>query len=122
MSVDQGGRRRHGVAAPQGRQDLIAKFSPSLYVENDRADRSAELIRFIDSLGYAMFWHRPPLFNPQNFLKHPENVFGNIVSINMLCVPKTPEAQLPACRRSKSPLLSPLKGKICSTSPTINSP
>ena len=72
----------------KGCAGTIAKFSPALYVENDRPDRSAELARYIDSLGYAMFWHRPPLFNPDNFLKNPENVFGGVASINMVCVPK----------------------------------
>ena len=33
-----------------------------------------------------MFWHKPPLFNPNNFLKNPNNIFSNIVSFNMLCI------------------------------------
>ena len=78
----------------KGFAGVIAKHSPAMYVENDRPDRSAELVRYIDSLGYAMFWHRPPLFNPDNFLKHPENVFDTIVSINMLCVPKHTAASI----------------------------
>jgi hypothetical protein len=32
-----------------------------------------------------MYWHQPPLFNPQNFRGQQQNVFGNIVSRNMLC-------------------------------------
>jgi hypothetical protein len=59
-----------------------------LYVENDRQERAAALIRFIDSLGYNMFWHLVPLFNPNNFAGNAENVFGNTGSINMICCPK----------------------------------
>ena len=71
-----------------GAVQTIAKFSPVLYVENDREAKSAALIRAIDGLGYNMYWHRPPLYNPNNFLRNLENVFPRIVSINMLCVPK----------------------------------
>ena len=35
-----------------------------------------------------MYWHRPPLFNPNNFLKNPQNIFGNVIAQNMFCVPK----------------------------------
>ncbi|HEV3121452.1 MAG TPA: FkbM family methyltransferase [Isosphaeraceae bacterium] len=72
----------------QGAKQTIAKHRPYLYVENDRQEKSQDLIRYIDSLNYNMYWHRPPLFNNDNYLKNPENVFGNIVSINMLCMPK----------------------------------
>jgi hypothetical protein len=59
-----------------------------LYVENDRREKSASLIRTLDTLGYTLFWHRPPLFNPHNFAGNPDNVFGRIVSVNMLGCPK----------------------------------
>ena len=72
----------------EGSVETIRRFRPALYVENDRKDRSANLIRYIDSLGYAMFWHTPKLFNSDNFFKNPQNVFGDVVSINMLCLPK----------------------------------
>jgi FkbM family methyltransferase len=68
-----------------GAAETIARFKPVLYVENDREEKSAELVRHIDSLGYAMYWHQPPLFSPSNFFQNPQNVFGNIISRNMLC-------------------------------------
>jgi FkbM family methyltransferase len=73
----------------QGAVNLVRHFSPALYVENDRADRALELTRFISSLGYDMFTHDPPLFNPNNFLNNPENVFGKVVTRNLLCVPSS---------------------------------
>lgn len=70
----------------KGCSGLIERFGPALYVENDREDRSGDLIRYIDSLGYDEFWHLPPLYDPQNFFHNTQNVFGNIVSRNMLCL------------------------------------
>ena len=72
----------------KGAAQTIARLRPLLYVENDRPERSAGLIAHLDAAGYAMYWHRPPLFNPDNFGGNGENVFQNIVSINMLCVPR----------------------------------
>ena len=72
----------------EGARGLIEKFQPLLYVENDRSDKRDALIRYIDSLGYAMYWHRPALFNPANFARNPMNIFQNIVSFNMFCVPR----------------------------------
>ena len=71
-----------------GAVDLIARCKPVIYVENDRRDKSESLIKFIDSLGYRMYIHKPPLYNSDNFMHNPTNVFENIISINLLCLPK----------------------------------
>jgi len=73
----------------EGAVQTIAARMPILYVENDRKDKSAALIRFIDGLGYNLFWHKPLLFNPSNFAGNAENVFGRTGSLNMLCLPRT---------------------------------
>ena len=70
----------------KGGVELINRCKPVLYVENDREENRDELIRHIASLGYRMFWHRPALFNPNNFFEHRENAWPNIASHNMLCV------------------------------------
>ena len=72
----------------KGARELILRSKPVLYVENDRPHLSDVLIKYIDSLGYECFWHWPPLFSPDNFFKNSENVFDNIVSKNMICLPK----------------------------------
>ena len=69
-----------------GAKKVIDKYKPYLYVENDDVHTSKNLIEKIKSMGYVMFWHKPPLFNPNNFLKNPNNIFSNIVSFNMLCI------------------------------------
>jgi len=71
----------------RGASSLVQRFWPILYVENNRPDRAAELVRHIYSMGYDLFWHRAPLFNPSNFFGNSNNVFGDEVSENMLCLP-----------------------------------
>jgi FkbM family methyltransferase len=73
----------------RGATQLISRFQPAIYVENDRPEKSDELVRLIQSLNYELYWHRPALFNPNNFLNNPDNIFGTIVSLNMLCVPRS---------------------------------
>lgn len=85
IKVDVEGMER-GVI--KGARETIRKHSPVLYVENDRIDQSKALIEEIRRLDYRMFWHRPPLFNPDNYANNPDNIFGNIISVNMLCYHK----------------------------------
>lgn len=72
----------------EGARNTIARLRPVLYVENDRAEHSQRLIALIQSLGYRLWWHLPRMFNPDNFRGDRENLFGNIVSVNMLCLPQ----------------------------------
>jgi FkbM family methyltransferase len=74
-------------AAIAGAANTIAHCRPILYLENDRREKSASLIRLLQSLGYRSWWHLTPLFNPENFAKNSVNIFGSIVSINILCQP-----------------------------------
>ena len=71
-----------------GATKTLKKHAPLLYVENDRKERSAELIERLFSAGYRLFWHLPRLYNPGNFFHNAENVFGNLISRNMLGLPK----------------------------------
>lgn len=71
----------------RGAAATLSTHRPVLYVENDRRERSASLIALLQQLGYRLWWHLPRLFNPGNFRRHAENVFGNVVSVNMLCLP-----------------------------------
>ena len=70
-----------------GASATIAEFRPSLYIENDRVDKSAALLGLLLSLGYRLWWHLPPLFNPDNYAKNATNIFGSAVSVNILCLP-----------------------------------
>jgi FkbM family methyltransferase len=67
-----------------GATQTIRRFRPLLYVEDDRPDRSADLRACLFELGYELYVHRPALYNPANFAGHRENVFGRVVSVNLL--------------------------------------
>lgn len=74
-------------AVIEGATHTIHRFRPLLYLENDRAEQSAPLLELLMSMGYRCWWHMPQLFNPANFAGNSNNIFGNIVSINILCQP-----------------------------------
>jgi FkbM family methyltransferase len=70
----------------RGSEQVLRKFKPILYVENDRLEKSEALMRLIAGFGYRMYWHLPPMFNPNNYFSNSENIYGNIVSANLLCL------------------------------------
>ena len=51
----------------KGAKELIDKFRPIIYIENDRQEHSKELIELLWSLDYKMYWHLPKLYNKNNF-------------------------------------------------------
>ena len=75
------------VEALHGGANLIARLRPVLYVENDRQERATELTALLRSWNYRLYTHTPPLYAADNFTGDGENIFGNIVSINLLCLP-----------------------------------
>ena len=83
IKIDVEGMERDVI---EGARSLIQASKPILYVENDRVTESPALIALIQGLGYRLWWHIPPLFNPDNFFKVRENIFGEAASFNMLCV------------------------------------
>lgn len=76
----------------RGAAQTIARFRPILYVENDRPAKQQELISLIDGMGYRQYWHLPRLFSRDNFNGATEDIFGDVASLNMLCLPvETPD-------------------------------
>lgn len=71
----------------EGAKATIAACRPALWVENDDRAASPALIRRIRALGYRLWWHLAPLYNPDNFRQVSENVFDKVVSCNMMCLP-----------------------------------
>lgn len=71
-----------------GADATIRRLRPQLYVENDRAGASANLIRQLFELDYRLYWHLPRLYSPDNFFGRADNVFGETVSCNMLGLPR----------------------------------
>lgn len=97
------------AAMVRGARATIAKHLPYLYVENDRVEKSAELIELIQSFGYRLYWHLPQIFNPDNFAKDADNIFGNTASFNMFCVPFDCPRAITGMVEIKDPNFHPLR-------------
>jgi FkbM family methyltransferase len=75
-------------AVLNGAMRTVARCRPVIYLENDQTDRSRRLIEQLWGMDYELWFHLPPLFNPDNFAGESENLYQTVVSINMLCLPK----------------------------------
>jgi FkbM family methyltransferase len=91
------------LAVLKGAAQTIARQRPILYVENDRRERSPELLEHLLSLGYNLFWHTPALFSGDNYFRNPTNDFGNVVSINVLAIHSSINANISGLRRIEGP-------------------
>lgn len=84
MKIDVEGMEAEVI---RGARKTIDAFRPALYVENDREEKSEELIGLLLEMGYYLCWHFPALFNKENYAGNAEDVFSGIVSLNMICFP-----------------------------------
>ena len=92
----------------EGARRLLRDLRPMLYVENDRRDRSAALIRTIENFGYVCYWHLPFLYNPDNWFGEGENLYPGTVSVNMLCLPEEMPSNIQGLARADDPDFHPL--------------
>jgi FkbM family methyltransferase len=77
----------------------IWKHRPIIYMENDRPEkvkRDALIDLMLNKMDYNLYWHKPALFRVNNWRGNPQNDFGHVVSINMLCLPKEKNLPHPA--------------------------
>jgi len=94
-----------------GARETLSKHRPYVYLENDRVEKSEALIRQVMELGYKPHWHLPRLYSANNFFENPENVFANIISVNMLCVPEELTPDLTGFQEVKDPSEHPLANR-----------
>jgi len=85
-----------------GARRTIEKFKPILYIENDLKEKSPALIGKLFDLGYRAYWHLPRLFSQNNFFGRSEDIFGNVLNVNLLCLPES-DARETNLRRVTSP-------------------
>jgi FkbM family methyltransferase len=71
----------------KGGEQAIAKHKPVIYTENNRPLKSPALISFLQKHGYKMWWHTGVFFNPHNFARRDDNIYGVMSNINMICLP-----------------------------------
>lgn len=86
-----------------GATQTIQQHRPILYLENDRREKSPALLQRVMSLGYRIWWHTPPLFNPNNFSRNSANLFNGLVSVNILCLAKEQDRPVAGLREVLSP-------------------
>jgi hypothetical protein len=82
----------------------LARCRPVLYFENDVAEKSAPLLRHVLELDYRIYFHRAPIFRPDNFRGNPENAWAprNIISKMMLAVPREREQRVEGLREVRA--------------------
>jgi FkbM family methyltransferase len=74
------------LEALMGAENAITSHHPVLYLENNRRDKSPALIKWLEERGYKMWWHTGAFFNPHNFTKHKENIYGKRHNVNMIAL------------------------------------
>lgn len=72
----------------QGAASTIKRLQPIIYIENYHQGNLVNLRAFVHSLNYKIYWHRSHLYNPNNYFKNRLNIFGDRISINILCLPE----------------------------------
>jgi FkbM family methyltransferase len=85
MKIDVEGMETQVLA---GASRIIKELRPAMYIENEFADKSPELVKAVFDLGYDAYWHLAPCFNPDNFKGRKDDIFGGVACVNMLCVPR----------------------------------
>jgi FkbM family methyltransferase len=93
----------------RGAKKTIRKHRPFLYVENDRQDKSEDLIKLIHHYQYRAFWHLPPLYNPMNFFEQTENIYQGIRSVNLFCIPADSTMNMSNFQEATDPAYHPLR-------------
>jgi FkbM family methyltransferase len=90
------------LAVLKGAAQTIAKNMPILYVENDQPVKSPDLLAHILGMGYRAYWHLAPLYNADNFAGNSENIFGNTLAVNLLCIPAAANLSIEGLREVES--------------------
>lgn len=73
----------------KGAQRIIRECRPGLYLENNPGPDQDVLIRYVQGLGYDVWWHYAPHFNPANVngAEAKDEHERTVVSFNILCLP-----------------------------------
>jgi len=77
----------HELQVLNGAVETISNCKPIIYIENEIAQKREELVAWLIDHGYRLYWHRPYLFNIDNWRGDKRNIFGALVSIMNVCIP-----------------------------------
>ena len=92
-----------------GASNIINRIKPTLYVENDKLEKSEALISAILDMGYNVYWHIAPLFNKNNFYGNKNDVFEGVSSFNMLCIHKSVKQEIKGFQKVEDKSYHPLR-------------
>lgn len=70
----------------KGATKLINKFNPVIYFEFDLKDNK-ELLQYVKSLNYDMYYHITMMYNPDNYNKDKEDLNPNATSNMIIAIP-----------------------------------
>lgn len=76
------------INALQGGLETINANKPYIFINNHNQDFSNEIIEFIKSLKYKIYFLKENLFNPSNFYQNKENIFLANKYNNLFCHPE----------------------------------
>lgn len=93
----------------RGARQLIARMQPVMYIENDRPDQSAALIQLLWDMGYELYWHIADYFNRNNHFGVASNIYGEVKSVNMLCLPKASPLRIQGLTKITDTLNHPMR-------------
>ena len=93
----------------KGAEKIITKNKPVLYVENDRIEKSEDLVRHLMDIGYRLWWDLPHYFNKDNYFGIEQNIYGTAASFNMVCLHKDVGADVPGSKEITDPTAHPIK-------------
>ncbi len=91
IKADVEGMEKHVL---DGGKRVIERCRPILYLENDRVEKSKDLIEACWSMNYKLYWHIVRLYNPDNYFGNNDNIYQNTAAFNMLCIPKERESSV----------------------------
>ncbi len=72
----------------KGARNAIRKHRPFLYIENNKPEKSLELINLVKSLKYSCYDHNVVGFNPNNFKNYQTDIHGGYIEKNLLAIPQ----------------------------------
>jgi FkbM family methyltransferase len=77
----------HELQVLNGAEETIKRCRPIIYIENEIHDKREAMVAWFIDHGYRMFWHRPFMFNADNWRGDKKNIFGALISIMSICIP-----------------------------------
>ena len=100
LKIDESGLEDEVI---EGARQTILRLKPVLHVGNENSAKSAALVQLLWDLDYDCYWHEAPHVRVPNFRGDAENNFPDLVSVSLLCIPRSRKASITGFRKVESP-------------------